>query len=42
MSAFPGVMTADGAHQRAIGVSRGTGDQDEASAQAGAVKHRLR
>jgi uncharacterized protein GlcG (DUF336 family) len=37
LAAFPGglpVMTADGAHLGAIGVSGGTGDEDEACAQA--------
>jgi glc operon protein GlcG len=37
LAAFPGglpVQTADGAHIGAIGVSGGTGDQDEACAQA--------
>jgi glc operon protein GlcG len=37
LAAFPGglpVMAADGAHLGAIGVSGGTGDQDEACAQA--------
>lgn len=38
LAAFPGglpIKTADGAHIGAIGVSGGTGDQDEACAQAG-------
>lgn len=46
LAAFPGglpVMTAGGEHIGAIGVSGGTGDQDEACAQAAldAVKDRL-
>ena len=46
LAAFPGglpVMTAGGEHVGAIGVSGGTGDQDEACAQAAldAVKDRL-
>jgi glc operon protein GlcG len=37
LAAFPGglpIKTADGAHIGAVGVSGGTGDEDEARAQA--------